>query len=1252
MGVAKSRKGRVASLMPEAGRTQLLMMLMQQAGPGALPLSILPPSGFIPFIRAAEQICIDESLAPIVVYWSRHSAARLLPGGPRFRQLMREAYCVSIFPQDLTDPPDEWCVLIESRNLSLIAYGLQAMEATDSEKYQCTGSLDPQVVRQSFNRLLPAWQFINLTEANRLEDARVNVGYCDSVPTLVQRLRSQWPVVKSPIQQSLILPESGAAALTDSGKISPIATDNARGLLFKKPETGGKAVSGGEQGKDVFGTGGSFDSMSEGGFADGLDFSPVGQMPAPPDPGPELLGQPPETGQGGSTFGAVSPPQPVREQPGVQEPEKQRESATAAQSIISDIIGRLRHSSDLSSILQFAIENLTNATQAERGLIWQIVGDQLAVTNEFAISGRTPFVGNLLPSQESTAILLEFLSRFPDDSGAGVISIPDTSQDTNLHKMSPMLSTLIELGDVKARLMVQLRSRGRFSGFLELQQSSSLRNWSTQDALTLQMVAEMLSFVVQQSFDQSKIEMDAREMKLINEIAGLFRESRGRTSQESLVKSVMLVAEHMGFVNSQIYLFNQEAGLLLPQIQNGGSQPLALSDKDNPFVIAFDNGRGKVINMEYTKRGDSFFGHDVALVLPLVSEGERLGVVGLWQRQTDKSPFRAQDRELGLTIAGHLSNVIRAEQAILQIRADQARAALINKVSSEIRQSLKEVDQIMDTLVESLRDHFDLPLCVVSLYDPQAEAFTKSKTATSANLNLNHTDQNGGSESKELATALGERLFLSTVEELKQGQLIFFTQEQIQERLAGLIPAADYPFKAATLVPLVHAGNFKAALCMMQAYQERPLPNNDMMMVADLADRVAVVVSHAELFAQVETQAVTDPMTNLFNRRYFEEQLAKEIDRYQRFHHAFSLIVVDLDFLKTINDTLGHNSGDLAIKHIANVLRRNVRDVDTVGRHGGEEFVVLLPETDLQHARMVAERICTAIREKPVEGVGTITATLGLATCPNDAQDGQSLFQLADEALYLAKQQGRNRVYSVSENLRPHRGESGAVTPVNQPLTTPRFDSSVKTIELKPATENGLLGMLSQLTRSIEERELIDADRSTRAANYAEGLAQGLHWSKDRSEEVSLAAILSNLGKLEIPEDLLRKQGPLSAQEMEQMKRCPSTAAKFLKPAKLLQRVGPILEAYREHWDGSGYPNGLKGEDIPVEARVVALVDDFITMTTDRPNRKRLSQEEAINVIQDKAGKEYDPRLVKIFISMLKKEKEKEKETQRKAVAK
>ena len=246
-----------------------------------------------------------------------------------------------------------------------------------------------------------------------------------------------------------------------------------------------------------------------------------------------------------------------------------------------------------------------------------MVGDQLAVTNEFSTIGNTCFVDNQLNSQESMSIVLEFLSRFPDESGAGVISIPDTAQDTDLHKMSRTLSSLLELGEVRGRLMVQLRSRGIFSGFLELQQCGKPREWSTEDAVILQKVAEMLSVVVQQSFDQSKIEMDAQEMKLINEIASLFRESKGETSRDSLVKSVLLVADHMGFIKSQIYLFNLDSGVLEPQIGEDEEGSVDLSNKDNPFVAVFESGRGKVVNMEYSRKGDPFFKHDMALVLPL-----------------------------------------------------------------------------------------------------------------------------------------------------------------------------------------------------------------------------------------------------------------------------------------------------------------------------------------------------------------------------------------------------------------------------------------------------------------------------------------------------------------------------------------------------------------------------------------------------------------------------------------------------------
>jgi diguanylate cyclase (GGDEF)-like protein len=524
------------------------------------------------------------------------------------------------------------------------------------------------------------------------------------------------------------------------------------------------------------------------------------------------------------------------------------------------------------------------------------------------------------------------------------------------------------------------------------------------------------------------------------------------------------------------------------------------------------------------------------------------------------------------------------------------------------------------------------------------------------NLKIKH-GENGGSangQDPEHTGNFGERLIALKKDELQQGKTIFLTGSEMKQICIEAGDELDPYFRSTTLVPLVHAGNFKAALCLVHYNQERPLPRNDMMMVADLADRVAVVVSHAELFAQVERQAVTDPMTGLYNRRYFQEQLSKEIDRFQRFGHAFSLFIVDLDFLKKINDSLGHNSGDIAIKHIANVIKRNVRDVDTVGRFGGEEFVVLLPETDVQHARMVSERICAAIREKPIDDIGIITASLGSATYPHDAQDRDKLFELADQALFLAKRMGRNQVRSVSEDLIPGMNQKGeSVIPITAPLNPPpvmqrpdesaKSDIAVKTLDLKLVSQEGLFGMLSQVNRAIEERELYDPERSKRASDYATKLAQALHFAKDHAELVMQAAVYSNLGKLDVPEEVLRKAGPLSVDELEVMRRGPSMAAKLLAPAKTLQQMGPILEAYQERWDGSGYPRGLTGDDIPMEARIVAVVDAFVAMTAELPYRKSMSKQEAMQALKDGAGKDYDPRIVKIFLSLLKKESTKEK---------
>ena len=181
-----------------------------------------------------------------------------------------------------------------------------------------------------------------------------------------------------------------------------------------------------------------------------------------------------------------------------------------------------------------------------------------------------------------------------------------------------------------------------------------------------------------------------------------------------------------------------------------------------------------------------------------------------------------------------------------------------------------------------------------------------------------------------------------------------------------------------------------------------------MSMIDSLADHLAVAIENAELHRELEKQAVTDGLTGVANRRSFNEALEREFERAKRYSQDLSLIVVDLDFLKKINDTYGHMTGDEAIKSIGHVLAQSSRSTDITARYGGEEFCVLLPNTDIGMAEQLGERLRRLIADTHVEGPGNLSASLGVASYPLHAGSPDMLFLRADEALYQAKQDGRN----------------------------------------------------------------------------------------------------------------------------------------------------------------------------------------------------------------------------------------------------
>lgn len=1389
------------------------MMLVQQAGPGALPLSNLVAQEFLPFFRRIEESVIFHSLSPVLVYWSTRDAKWLLPEAAAFRTLTRDAVRVSMFSEENGDKQDEFCFLVHSQGISMVVYGHCSDDSGEERVYQCVGSIDPHIVKRAYLAMTSVWQYIDLPESNRLDDSRNQVGLPVTAPHFVSSIRNDWPVVKQrpapgeakaaapPAAGGASVPVIGGSAgpptpvgaiedplLKPSSAIGAAANASLKhpqhvvrpGAEVPVPQGAQAAVAidlapparpsnlpppppGPPPGKQTIPPGGKQNIIGKTTIPPtGQVAAPVPSIQAPPSPAAQVkadetggnggsarsafaklksnkpgtvpvdLGieaveesygdptildeefnfeeltnsgvfQPPASTAGGGNgkFGKMATPAEKKNQQnrGMQQlrnawtnvtQEVRGVFAPDAQRIIKDIVSQLRISSDLPAILDLATEELTKLSRADRGLIWQVVDDQLVVTNEFAQNGHYCFKGANLGAQETTAIVSEFLSRFPDETGAGVIGIPDTMQDAKLRRMSPTLAALIELGDARARLVAQIRSRGIFHGFIELQQSNTARDWSEQDGDVLLSVSETLSLVVQQSFDLMRIEQDANEMKIVNEISAIFRESGGQRAQYTIEQAITLFADHSGFMSAQVFLFNEEESTLVPQIsEKEHSENIPLAQKQNPFLQVFESGKLKTVNLEFSKRGDPFFGHDTAMIIPLMSEGEKLGVLGLWKRKQGSPMLRPQDRDLALTVAGNLASIIRAEQANAQIRQQWARESLINTVSEQIQQSLKEVNPILQTLVSQLASYFDLGLSAVSVYDVVNEKFSEPQCSGSFSRLIDPL----------MLAHMAENLFSSQYQALTNPELLsqpmpalMLSQQDLKDNLGELAVELPDETSLTMVFPLRQGSNLKGALCMV-SNQIKPPSLQDMRMIQDLLARTAVVVEHKELFEKVERQAITDALTGLYNRRYFEEQLNKELDRHQRFGHACSFIILDLDHFKSVNDTLDHLNGDVALKHTAAIVKKCVRDVDTVGRFGGEEFVVLLPESDENAARVVADRICTSIRESTIEkfksedcymkikaklaegkineataqrlGAGKITASVGVATFPVDAQDKVRLLELADKYLFLAKGRGRNQVCSSKNDTgqappeeAPPKKPSAAVqvppqliaapqTAAPQPPQMPgpgkpinglsaRIESAIS--DLHQIAEHGILGMLGNVIKAVSSKDGYNDERSPRAADYASRIALALRLSKEHTTVISLAAVLNNLGKVIVDEEVLRKSGPLTPEEWKMIETAPSTAARILEPARHLHRVATVVESHHEHWDGSGYPRGLKGEDIPLESRIIAVVDAYVAMTSNRPYRAALPRQEAVAILQAGAGKEWDPRIVKLFLAILDKE--------------
>ncbi|MFH1640621.1 MAG: diguanylate cyclase, partial [Candidatus Omnitrophota bacterium] len=382
--------------------------------------------------------------------------------------------------------------------------------------------------------------------------------------------------------------------------------------------------------------------------------------------------------------------------------------------------------------------------------------------------------------------------------------------------------------------------------------------------------------------------------------------------------------------------------------------------------------------------------------------------------------------------------------------------------------------------------------------------------------------------------------------------------------------------------------------------------------------------------------ALRDSHTGLYNHGYLVRIIESELSRARRYEHPLSVIFMDIDFFKSINDVYGHQFGDMVLKQFANNLRKAVRSSDTLVRYGGEEFVVILPEIGIGEAIILARRILNEISSYEFgEYTHTVKLKVSMAVSsyPTDyVHRGIDLVELADRVLIKAKEHGGNRVYSSQDVI-----EGKGVSAEGFQETSDVAVLKDKISKLTKRANQSLIEATAAFAKTIELKDYHTGDHVEKTVLYATEIAKALNISGEAMDNIQQASMLHDLGKVGISEEILSKPSKLTEDEFKTIKTHPQIGADIIRPIQFMQSVIPLIRHHHERWDGKGYPAGLKGKEIPIGARIIAVADAYQALISDRPYRKAYSKEQAIKIIRDESGKHFDPDVVTAFIDVLNK---------------
>jgi len=386
-----------------------------------------------------------------------------------------------------------------------------------------------------------------------------------------------------------------------------------------------------------------------------------------------------------------------------------------------------------------------------------------------------------------------------------------------------------------------------------------------------------------------------------------------------------------------------------------------------------------------------------------------------------------------------------------------------------------------------------------------------------------------------------------------------------------------------------------------------------------------IVIAHltnATRYQQARLTSLTDPLTGVGSRRLHEDKLHEECDRAKRYKRPFSVAIIDLDHFKMINDVLGHAIGDDAIRKLADCVRRAKRGPDILSRYGGDEFVLLLPETKAADASILLERIRGKAQQICLDQGMALSVSCGIAeSFPETDEVPGDVMRRADLALYEAKNAGRNcvKVWDQGMSRLVNAGE----------LEIERIKRLQRRIMgLSEKAEKVFMESIWSLVQALEAKDTFARKHSENVVAYAVGIARTMELGPKYVDLIHRSAMIHDIGKIGVPDAILFKPDHLTPHERRIVEQHPMIAVRILEKMSFLENEIAIVRHHHEKWNGQGYPDGLARTAIPLGARIVAVADTFDAMTSNRAYHASRTVADALHLLKDACGYDFDLTVV------------------------